>query len=55
MKCLVPVLSFVAGGMTLFGIYAYTQNKSEVKKLMKAMSDFTDSMSEQVKNMIKNK
>ena len=55
MKGFLPVMTFALGGLTVFGVYAYTQNKSEVKKLMKTMSDFTDTLSQQVKDIVKNK
>lgn len=55
MKGMVPVVSFLAGGLTCLGIWAYTQNKNEVKTMMKSMTDFTESMMKQIKEAISNK
>ncbi len=55
MKCLVPFMAFALGGLTVFGICTYTQNKSEVKKLIKTMTNFKDTVTEQVKDIVTNK
>ena len=55
MKAMLPVVSFLAGGLTCLGVWAYTQNKSEVKTLMKNMSDFSENMMKQLKDTLSNK
>ena len=55
MKCFIPVMAFVVGGLTVFGLYTYTQNKSEVKKLIKTMTNFKDQVTDQVKDIVTNK
>ncbi len=55
MKGMVPVVSFLAGGLTCLGVWAYTQNKNEVKTLMKNMTDLSETMMKQLKDAISNK
>jgi hypothetical protein len=55
MKGMIPVVSFLAGGLTCLGIWAYTQNKNEVKTMMKSMTDMSDKMMKQIKDAITNK
>lgn len=55
MKAMVPVVSFLAGSLTCLGLWAYTQNKNEVKTLMKNMTDFSENMMKQMKDAISGK
>lgn len=50
MKNIVP---FMAGTAIGLGIWAYTQNKKDVKKMFKKMADETESMMKQLKELTK--
>ena len=55
MKVMVPIVSFMAGGLTCLGLWAYSTNKKEMKNVMKSMTDLSDSMMKKVKNVVSSK
>lgn len=49
------VIPFMAGTAVGLGIWAYTQNKKDVKKMVKKMVDETENMMKQIKDLAKSK
>lgn len=50
MKKIIP---FMAGTAVGLGIWAYTQNKKDVKKMFEKMADETEAMMKQLKELTK--